>query len=253
MNPLKLGLIGLINADADLDFWGSMQRVAGLGYHGVESPDHMLAGDAAANLKRLHGLGLEVIAIPALREALRDELERVIADAHALQTRNVACYWGPCESREQILRDAELYNRAGARLASEGLRLCYHNHEHEFKNSYDGVYALDLLAANTDPRHVFFEVDIAWVTFGGEDPARVLRRYAGRVPAIHVKDLWSLEKRNLFTAVGTGIVNIPAALQAARETGVEWAVVEQDQVRNLDAWQTVTASALNLIEQGWFG
>jgi sugar phosphate isomerase/epimerase len=247
---MKTGLIGLLNAEYQRDFWGSVKRVAEIGYQGIESPDGLLKGDIKENMRRFRDFGLEVIAVPALREPLRDELDRVIADAHALGARNVACYWGPCESREQILRDAELYNRAGARLASEGLRLCYHNHEHEFKTHYGGVYALDLLAANTDPKAVFFEIDVAWVTFGGENPVNVLRRYAGRIPAVHVKDLWGLEERGLFTTVGTGLVDIPGSIRAARETGVEWAVVEQDEVRNLDAWQTVTVSFLNLKEQG---
>jgi sugar phosphate isomerase/epimerase len=246
----KIGLIGLIHQDSQRDFWGSMQRVAQIGYQGVESPGGLLEGDVNENLRRFHGLGLQVIAVPALREALRDDLDRVIAEAHALQAPNVACYWGPCESRDQILHDAELYNRAGARLAREGLRLCYHNHEHEFRASYDGVYALDLLAANTDPKALYFEIDVAWVTFGGENPVNVLRRYAGRVPAVHIKDLWGLEERGRFTAVGTGLVNIQDSILVARETGVEWAVVEQDEVRNLDAWQTVTISYLNLKERG---
>jgi sugar phosphate isomerase/epimerase len=246
----KIGLIGLIQPHTTAEFWAAMQRLGEIGYQGVESPGHLLEGDVAENLRRLHSLGLEVIAVPGMREALRDELERVIRDAHALQAKNVACYWGPCESKEQILRDAELYNKAGTVLARAGLRLCYHNHEHEFKTTYDGVYALDLLAANTDPQAVFFEIDVAWVTFGGENPVNVLRRYAGRVPAIHVKDLWGLEERGRFTTVGTGLVDVRGSILTARETGVEWAVVEQDEVRNLDAWQTITVSYLNLKEQG---
>lgn len=246
----KIGLIGLIHEDSRRDFWGSMQRLAQIGYQGVESPDGLLQGDVQANLRRFHELGLQVIAIPGMREALRDELDRVIADAHALQAGHVICYWGPCDSKDELLRDAELYNRTGARLAREGIKLCYHNHEHEFRTNYDGVYALDLLAANTDPKAVFFEIDIAWVTFGGENPVNVLRRYAGRVPIIHVKDLWGLEERGRFTAVGTGLVNVRDSILTARETGVEWAVVEQDEERRLDAWQTVQVSYWNLKERG---
>ena len=38
MNQTKIGLIGLIHAEAERDFWGAMRRVAEIGYQGVESP-----------------------------------------------------------------------------------------------------------------------------------------------------------------------------------------------------------------------
>jgi sugar phosphate isomerase/epimerase len=250
MAKARIGLIGIVGAEAKEDFWGTMRRVAEIGYQGIEGAAQLLQGDVAANLRRFHELGLQVLATSASREKLRDGLDQVLAEAKALQSPRVSVWWGPCESREQLLRDADLYNAAGSRLAAEGIRICYHNHEHEFRTTFDGLCALDVLAEHTDPKAVWFELDIAWITFGGEDPARVLRRMAGRVPAIHVKDLWSLEERGRFTAVGTGVVKVREAVQAAIETGVEWVVIEQDTLRNLTAFETITVSLLNLKEAG---
>jgi sugar phosphate isomerase/epimerase len=250
MAKARIGLIGIVGAEAKEDFWGTMRRVAEIGYQGIEGAAQLLQGDVAANLRRFHELGLQVLATSASREKLRDGLRQVLAEAKALQSPRVSVWWGPCESREQLLRDADLYNAAGSRLAAEGIRICYHNHEHEFRTTFDGLCALDVLAEHTDPKAVWFELDIAWITFGGEDPARVLRRMAGRVPAIHVKDLWSLEERGRFTAVGTGVVKVREAVQAAIETGVEWVVIEQDTLRNLTAFETITVSLLNLKEAG---
>ena len=250
MAKARIGLIGIVGAEAKEDFWGTMRRVAEIGYQGIEGAAQLLQGDVAANLRRFHELGLQVLATSASREKLRDGLDQVLAEAKALQSPRVSVWWGPCESRDAVLRDAELYNAAGARLAAEGVKLCYHNHEHEFRTTFDGLCALDVLAEHTDPKAVWFELDIAWITFGGEDPARVLRRMAGRVPAIHVKDLWSLEERGRFTAVGTGVVKVREAVQAAIETGVEWVVIEQDTLRNLTAFETITVGLLNLKEAG---
>jgi len=250
MAKARIGLIGIVGAEAKEDFWGTMRRVAEIGYQGIEGAAQLIQGDVAANLRRFHELGLQVLATSASREKLRDGLDQVLAEAKALQSPRVSVWWGPCESRDAVLRDAELYNAAGARLAAEGVKLCYHNHEHEFRTTFDGLCALDVLAEHTDPKAVWFELDIAWITFGGEDPARVLRRMAGRVPAIHVKDLWSLEERGRFTAVGTGVVKVREAVQAAIETGVEWVVIEQDTLRNLTAFETITVSLLNLKEAG---
>ncbi|MBC7808839.1 MAG: sugar phosphate isomerase/epimerase [Akkermansiaceae bacterium] len=248
---MKVGLIGIVGAEAKADYWGTMGRIAEIGYAGVEAADHgLLDGDVAANLARLRALGLDFLTTSASREDLRDRFEDVRAKAVGLKSPRVSVWWSPADTKEGLLRDAELYNTAGAKLAEEGIKLCYHNHDQEFRNVIDGAYALDMLVLNTDPSAVYFTIDIGWVAIGGEDPARVLRRLKGRVPAIHVKDFADLSDRASFTTVGTGAVPIAEGMIAARETGVEWAVVEQDKLLYLSAWETVTTSFLNLKERG---
>jgi sugar phosphate isomerase/epimerase len=250
MTKAKIGFIGLIKEETNSDFWGAMQKVAEIGYQGVEGAVQLLEGDVKANVRRFHELGLQVITYSAKRDELRDRLDTIIANAHALKAPHVSVWWGPCNSKEELLRDAELYNEAGRRLAAEGLKLCYHNHEHEFKTAFNGVYALDILAEYTDPQCLYFELDVAWATFGGADPVPLLHRMAGRIPAIHVKDLYALSERGQFTAVGTGVVKVKESVVAAIETGVDWVVVEQDRLRNLTTWETLTVSYLNLKEAG---
>ncbi|QHW35507.1 sugar phosphate isomerase/epimerase (plasmid) [Paenibacillus rhizovicinus] len=250
-NKLKLGLIGIVEEEAKRDFWCTMGRVAGIGYRGIEGAEQLLEGNAEENVARFHSLGLQVLTCSASRELLREDLEGVIFRARQLHTNRVTIWWAPCDSAESIREDIELYNTAGTKLAAEGIKLCYHNHDHEFRNAFGGVTAMDLLAAGTDPAALFFELDIAWITYGGEDPARMLRKYAGRVPAIHVKDLHGLENQeHPFTTVGTGIVKLREAISTAADIGTEWMVVEQDQLRNLTAFETITASYLNLKEAG---
>jgi len=246
----KVGLIGLVNDEAKADFWGTMRRVADIGYQGVEGAVQLLQGDVAANVERFHQLGLQVLTVSASREQLRDQLDKVIREAKSLQSSRASVWWAPCDTRDAVLADAELYNKAGAKLAAEGIKLCYHNHHHEFRNVFNGVCALDILAANTDPAAVYFEIDIAWVTVGGEDPVRRLRNFGSRVPAIHVKDIFGLDAKGQFTTVGTGLVKVRESVQAAIDIGVEYVIVEQDRLRHLTTWETVTASYLNLKETG---
>lgn len=250
MPKVRIGLIGLIQDEAEKDFWGTMQKVAEIGYQGIEEGMKLLEGDVKSNMERFHGLGLSVAAVGTSREQLRDDLESLIGKAKALETKRATVWWSGCGTREEILRDAELYNSSGARLAAEGLTLCYHNHEHEFLKIFNGVNALEILAEHTDPRYLSFELDIAWATFGGEDPVRLLKKMEGRIPAIHVKDLYGLQIRDQFTAVGTGAVKVREAMLAAADTGVEWAIVEQDRLRNLTSLETITLSYLYLKENG---
>ncbi len=88
-----------------------------------------------------------------------------------------------------------------------------------------------------------FTIDVGWVSVGGANPAKVLHQVKGRVPAIHAKDFGSLSDRDSFTCVGTGAVDFNASLVAARETGVEWVIVEQDRLKNLSAMDTAFGSA----------
>jgi sugar phosphate isomerase/epimerase len=252
MSRPKLGIIGIVHEEAKQDFWGTMQRIAEIGYEGIEGGTELLKGDVKANVAQFHGLGLQVATHSVNKEQLRDEkeLDKVIREALELQTMDVTFWWDVVDTREQLLRDAELYNAAGARFTAEGLRFCYHNHAHEFQRTFNGVYSLDILAEHTDPKNLYFRLDVAWITIGGADPAHILHKMAGRVPAIHLKDIYGTDETGKWTAVGTGVVKIKESIDAAKEIGVEWMTVEQDQLRNLTGIETATVSYLNLKEKG---
>ena len=61
-------------------------------------------------------------------------------------------------------------------------------------------------------------------------PADYLRKYKGRTPVIHVKDLKPLEKggKVQFMPLGQGVQNWKEIFAAAHESGVEWFAYEQD-------------------------
>ncbi len=246
----KLALIGIVSKLMADDPWPIAEQLAGLGYRGIECPNWLLDGDVSGNLKRFGDLGLKAVTLSCKADYLEDDaqLDAIIDKARTLQCEHVSCWWASTDSRDAVMRTAEQLNHAGRRVADAGLKFCYHNHDHEFKATFDGVYALDMLAMHTDPATVHFELDIAWIAIGGECPVRLLRRFGSRVPIIHVKDVYSLEDRGLWTAVGTGVVPIKPALEAAAELGIAWASVEQDQLRNLGPMETATTSALYLRE-----
>ncbi|MDB4867547.1 MAG: sugar phosphate isomerase/epimerase [Cohnella sp.] len=251
MKRPKLGLIGIVHEESKKDYWGTMRRVAEIGYEGIEGASELLQGDVADNVRRFHELGLKVATHSATLDQLRNQLDQVIKESLALQTNHVTVWWSDFNTRDELLRDAELYNAAGERLASEGLKLCYHNHDHEFKKTFNGLYALDILAEHTDPKALYFRLDVAWITLGGAEPAHILRKMAGRVPAIHIKDVYGTDEIGRWTAVGTGVVNIRDSIRTASEMNdVEWMTVEQDKLRNLTPFETVWVSYLNLKEAG---
>lgn len=79
-------------------------------------------------------------------------------------------------------------------------------------------------------------MDVFWVSVGGGDPVELLRRYAGRVPLIHLKDKAAgtpvqyneAVAGTAFKEVGAGTLDFAAILRAASTAGVKHYFVEQD-------------------------
>ena len=91
------------------------------------------------------------------------------------------------------------------------------------------------------------QLDTCWVNVGGENPAQYIRKYAGRIEILHLKDFAGSKSENMyaligidedekkdtngkfeFRPVGSGVQNFPEILQAAKEVNTKWVVVEQD-------------------------
>ena len=131
---------------------------------------------------------------------------------------------------------AEKLNAAGAAAKAAGLGFAYHNHAFEFEPIGDST-PFDTLLAETDAATVQLELDVFWVSVAGHDPAETLRKHAGRVPLVHLKDkaagLVSQFNEKVtpetFKEVGNGSIDFAAVLAAAQEAGVEHYFVEQDQ------------------------
>ncbi len=63
--------------------------------------------------------------------------------------------------------------------------------------------------------------------YGGVDPVACIRKYSGRVPLLHVKDMTAGDDPT-YAEMGAGILDWPAIFAAAKEAGTQWYLVEQD-------------------------
>ena len=260
---MKAGWIGFLREEPDI--WKSVEKLSALGYRGLEGGDFLLVGDVDENRKRLADLNLQVLTTSAGMEEIREgRYADAIRTAHQLGTSRVtvwSCavnnsFAGKETSYDEVMRDFAALEKAAVAMEHEGLTLCYHNHYQDFVLNFHETPCFDLMMANTEKLHI--ELDIGWVTNGLRDPVEVMRQIAPRLAAIHVKDYLKGEWREkeagwapIFTSVGNGELKLAPALQAASELGVEWAVVEQDQMHNLSAMESLTAAYLNMKETGY--
>lgn len=238
-----------VREEMKADYAGTLERIAAIGYAGVElgrPPEGMSAAEQKALLDRL---GLKVIGTHAPFDSLDWEADAIIDHLEAVDGGKYIAQSLRFDSRDDVLAKAERMNRIGERCRARGVTLLYHNHDWEFVK-FDGEYAMDILLAETDPALVQMELDTYWVAKGGEDPANYIRtRLVGRCPLLHIKDMEAGEDK-FFAEIGEGVLDFRAIADVAADIGVEWMVVEQDACRR-DPFESLRLSFDNLKRMGW--
>lgn len=134
-------------------------------------------------------------------------------------------------TREGVERVAARLNAAAEEAAVHGMRVGYHNHDHELRPRIDGKPALQVLAELLDPR-VVLELDLYWATAAGIDVVAFVEELGDRIVAVHVKDgpmrddISTAQVPTDQTPAGQGDVRLAEALAAA--PALEYAVIEFD-------------------------
>ena len=227
-----------LRADFPKDVPGTLKRVHDLGFQYAE-----LAGTYSLKpeeyTKLLAANHITPIGCHFGYDRWRDDADGAAREAKALGLKYAGCAWIPHQGAfdEKTCREAiAVFNKAGAATAKLGIKFFYHQHGYEFVPCGDGTF-MDLLMKETDPKFVSFEMDIFWVQFPGQDPVKWLEKYGKRWELMHLKDM----KKGLKTgdqsggtdvtndvAIGTGQLDIPATLKAAKKAGVKWYFIEDE-------------------------
>lgn len=246
--PIALQLYS-VREQLRADFTGTVGAVAKMGYAGVELAGY--GGLTASELRSLlDGLGLRVAGDHVGFDRLEKNLAEAIAFNKEIGSQYVVCPFVPEGRRKDAAgwkQLAQTLNEIGRQCVDQGLNFCYHNHAFEFA-PMDGSNGFRLLYENSDPRYVKMELDMYWALKGGDNPASILRRYAGRCPIVHLKDMTG-DAEQTFAEVGEGVVNFQDVFQEAATGGVAWYVVEQDRCRR-PPLESVQLSLQHLREWG---
>ncbi|WP_369345666.1 sugar phosphate isomerase/epimerase family protein [Caldalkalibacillus mannanilyticus] len=141
-------------------------------------------------------------------------------------------YLPPEQRKEEDYRQlVNSLNKIGEHCKQEGITLCYHNHDFELELLSNGKTALEMLLNETNPEWVKAEFDIYWLTRAGHDPVEWIKRYQGRTPLVHLKDM-TTDAEKQFAELGTGGVDLHSVLEIGAESGIEWWIIEQDECKN---------------------
>ena len=210
----------------------TIQKVSEIGYQGVEGgpPAGMSNVDF---LKLLTDNGLELIGSGVSTVEMRHNIQKISDQCQELGIDTLMCGIGG--ELQQYNGDwvpvIEALTEGCAKAKEAGLRILYHNHAFEFETKINGKYGLDYLFDTIPASDIQAELDTYWVQTGGEDPVKYIKKYAGRLPRLHIKDrVPDPENQDCpFAEVGYGILDWDNIFAVSPDAGVEWYIVEQDQ------------------------
>jgi sugar phosphate isomerase/epimerase len=226
MARIGLMLYSVRRACAD-DFESTLRAVTAIGYTGVEVFD--LHGHAATDVRGwLDQCDLDVCSLHAPLDSVETNLVSLAATAEALGTSRLVVSWvSPPTSAADVAAIRDRLEAAEVAARDLGLTLGFHNHDAELRVFGDGPSLLDRLLAELPQLEL--ELDLGWVWFAGADPAALVERANGRAPLVHIKDFLNRDEHS-YCAVGDGAVGYDIVAPTAVAAGVDWLLVEQDEV-----------------------
>lgn len=237
----QLGLqLYSVRASFSQDPFATMDMVAKYGIKEVETAGTANMAPEAFRAE-LEKRGLRIAASHVQYNALRDNFDKVVAELKALGSPYAVVPWIPHEGQfdhAAAEKAAADFARWGEALAPHGIKFAYHPHGYEFGGGKMGDDSpFDRMARATAGKNVYFEMDVFWVVHGGADPFALLEKYRGRWMGFHVKDIRRGAPIGLTNGrapaedkviVGTGQVDWPKLIRAARAQGMRHFFIEDE-------------------------
>jgi sugar phosphate isomerase/epimerase len=226
----------------DKDLANALKQVSAIGYRNVEvGGTNNLWGRRPSDVRKMFCDNcLVCISTPCTVEMMQSNWQKYVDQFSELGTLYAVLSGFSAQERstlDVLRRMADLLNRSGEQCQKSALRLGFHVHNTAYQVD-QGVVVFDELLRRTDPRYVNMELDCFWAVMAGADPVAYFKRYPGRFPLLHIKDMRPgfphttkplHVTRNPFTEVGRGIIDWRRIFAAAREGGLQYYMVEQDE------------------------
>ena len=224
MKPISIQLYTVREAGSK-DFPGTLRAIADIGYKGVEFAG-LHGHDPKEIAKLVSDLGMKCSSshtgLPT-----PESVGQIVETETALGNTRVICGFGPeaFKTVDEVKQAAAKFNKAGELLKPHGMTFGFHNHWWEF-DKLEGKCVYDILMAEAPD--FFSELDVYWCAFGKADPVQIVGKYKSRLPVLHIKDGMLEEGKHVHTAVGSGLLDMPAIIGAADPNVLEWLIVELD-------------------------
>lgn len=229
------------------DFVKTLEKIRDIGYRVVQ-----VSGTCSYEpewLKnRLDRLGLTCAITHYNVDRIANDTEQVVAEHKQFNCKYIGIGWMDMKDYPSFVSS---FKPAGKRIAEQGCKLMYHNHDMEFARYGEGktVY-LGKMAEDFKPDELGFTLDTFWVQAGGGNPAQWIKKLAGRVPCVHLKDMAYANGERRMAPVYEGNMDFDSILEACETAGTQYLLVEQDNCYGEDPFECLKTSYLNLKSKG---
>lgn len=247
--PIALELYSVRN-DCAQDLLGVLERVAKMGYQGVEFAG--FHGKEAAEIKRvLDGTGLKVAGSHTGIGLLEpDKLDDTLAFLGAIGCPYVIVPGIPEDMRntpEACLATSEKFTDLTETLWSKGFRAGYHCHHGDVVPLSNGETAWYMIAEHT-PDEFIMQYDTANGISGGMDPVKPILDFPGRGETVHLKEWAGAHGAAL---IGDGDVPWQRVFDACEGgAGTKWYIVEHEDETLMPPMEAVEKCLQNLRQMG---
>lgn len=196
-----------------------LKEVAEAGYDGVE-----FAGFYGKTPEEMKAL-LDRYSLQGISAHIRPEaVEESLPYIDLLGIKYVFIPWAGTEEFETPEKYAALVEaakKAKKLLGDRGVVFGYHNHAHEYANGND------YLGKITSDADIKAEIDVFWVTVAGKDAVSELKRFAGKLSLVHIKEAAKDSPvENAQPVVGEGAVDMQGVFDEAKRQNIPWAILE---------------------------
>jgi sugar phosphate isomerase/epimerase len=236
-----------LREDIPKDPKGVLKSLASFGYKQVESfegSQGMFWGMTNKEFKAyMDSLGMSIVSSHC---NINKDFEKKAAEAGEIGMKYLICpYVGPQKTLDDWKRLADQFNASGQICKKNGIRFAYHNHGYSFQPQ-EGQLPQDIMMQNSDAALVDFEMDIYWVITGGANPEEWMKKYPNRFRLCHVKDRgrqYDAKEADASVDLGTGSIDYPTILKAAKSYGMQYHIVEQERYDNTTPMKSAEADA----------
>jgi len=225
------------------DFSRTIEKVAGIGYKYVQvSAIGPIPVETVAKICKANDICCVITHTNPVR--IKEDTDAVINEHKIMGAGYVGIgampeeYRGSADGVNRFITD---YKPASEKIKAAGLQFMYHNHDFEYEK-FDGRLVFEYLI---DCPTIGFTLDTYWVQAGGGDPCIWLRKLAGRVNVIHIKDMSWKDGGQRMSEIMEGNLNWTGIIEAAMASGVEYAMVEQDDCYGADPFECLRISYNN--------
>ncbi len=211
------------------DAAGTLIKLANIGYKEIESAKSEKGnyyGLKPKEIKQIvsdHGMTLR-----SGHTHIDNDWQQSIDEAAEASQQYLICATLPSSGQTvaNYQKNAELFNKAGEQCKKAGITFGYHNHKEEFDEE-NGQVLYDVLLNHVQPNLVTMEMDLGWIIAAGKDPLDYFKKYPGRFPLWHLKDMDLKAQHSV--EFGKGSVSIAAMFQYAKKAGLKYYFVEQEE------------------------